>query len=64
MSLLFNPRARAVTDFKDQACFNFTPAVTTCSDFGDKKIKFASVSIVCPSINHEVMRQDAMISVI
>ena len=37
--------------------------VTICSDFGDPKIKSVSVSIVSPSICHEVMGLDAMILV-
>ena len=37
--------------------------VTICSDFGAQKIKSATVSTVSPSICHEVMGQDAMISV-
>ena len=37
-------------------------AVTNCSDFGALKIRCATVSIVSPSICHEVMRPDAMIS--
>ena len=50
---------------KEQASFNFTAAVTICSDFGvqENKIKSLTVSIVCPSICHEVMRPDAMILV-
>ena len=35
--------------------------VTICSDFGTQKIKSVSVSIVSPSICHEVMGPDAMI---
>ena len=38
-------------------------AVTICSDFGTPKIKFLTVSIVSPSICHEVMGTDAMILV-
>ena len=38
-------------------------AVTIYSDFGAQKIKSATVSIVSPSISHEVMGPDAMISV-
>ena len=38
-------------------------AVTICSDFGTPKIKSATVSIVSPSISHEVMGLDAMIFV-
>ena len=36
-------------------------AVTIYSDFGAQKIKSATVSIVSPSICHEVMGLDAMI---
>ena len=38
-------------------------AVTNCSDFGAPKIKYVTVSIVSPSIRHEVMGLDAMILV-
>ena len=38
-------------------------AVTIYSDFGAPQIKFLSVSIVSPSICHELMGQDAMILV-
>ena len=38
-------------------------AVTICSDFGAQKIKSVTVSIVSPSISHEVMGPDAMIFV-
>ena len=43
--------------------FNFMGAVTTCSDFGVKKIKSATVSTISPSIGYEVMGPDAMILV-
>ena len=36
-------------------------AITICSDFGVKTIKYATVSIVSQSICHEVMGLDAMI---
>ena len=39
-------------------------AVTICSDFGAIKIKSVTVSIVSPSICHEVMGPDAMILVL
>ena len=42
---------------------NFIAAVTICSDFEPKKIKSVTVSIVSPSICHEVMGPDAMILV-
>ena len=35
--------------------FNFMAAVTVCSDFGAPQIKSVTVSIVSPSICHEVM---------
>ena len=38
-------------------------AVTMCSDFGAKKIKSVTVSIVSPSICHKVMGPDAIILV-
>ena len=41
--------------------FNFMAAVTICSDFGVQKLKSLTISIVSPSIWHEVMGQDAMI---
>ena len=43
--------------------FNFMAAVTISSDFGVKKIKSVTVSIVSPSIYHEMMGPDAMILV-
>ena len=43
--------------------FNFMAAVTICGDFEAPKIKSLSVSIVSPSIFHEVMGPDAMILV-
>ena len=36
-------------------------AITICSDFGAQKVKSATVSIVSPSICHEVMGPDAMV---
>ena len=41
--------------------FNFMAAVTICSDFGTPNIKSVTVSIVSPSVCHEVMGPDAMI---
>ena len=35
-------------------------AVTICSDFGVQKIKSVTVSIVSPSICHEMMGLDAI----
>ena len=43
--------------------FNFMAAVTICSDLETKKIKSLTVSIVSPSISHQVMGPDAMILV-
>ena len=42
--------------------FNFMAAVTICSDLEPRKIK-SVVSIVSPSICHEVMGPDALILV-
>ena len=38
-------------------------AVTICSDFGAPKMKPVTVSIVSPSVCHEVMGPDGMILV-
>ena len=38
-------------------------AVTICSEFGAQENQLYTVSIVCPSICHEVMGLDAMILV-
>ena len=48
---------------KEQASFNFMAAVTICSDFGAQENKSVTVSIVFPSVCHEVMGPDAMIFV-
>ena len=49
---------------KEQVSFNFMGVVTICSDFGaTPKIKSVTVSVVSPSICHEVMEPDAMILV-
>ena len=65
MSLIFNILSRLVTSFssRKQECFNFIAIVIICSDFGAQKIKSVTVSIVSPSICHEVMGLDAMILV-
>ena len=42
--------------------FNFMVAVTICSDSGAPKIKPLTVSIVSPSICHEMMGPDAAVS--
>ena len=49
--------------FKEKASFNFMAAVTIYSDFGAPKVKSLTVSIVSPSICHEMMRLDAMMLV-
>ena len=43
--------------------FNFMAAITICSDFGAPKIKSATVSIVSPTICHEVIGPVAIILV-
>ena len=43
--------------------FDFMAAITICSDLGAQKIKSDTVSIVSPSISHEVMGPGAMILV-
>ena len=43
--------------------FNFMAVVTISSDFGAPKIKSVTVSVVSPSICHEMMGLDAMILV-
>ena len=68
MSLLFNMLSFYMLGHsfssKEQVSFNFMAAVTICSDFGAlPKIKPVTVSIVSPSICHEVMGLDAMILV-
>ena len=42
--------------------FNFMAEVTICSDFGDPPKMSDIVSTVSPSICHEVMGSDAVIS--
>ena len=65
MSLFFNMLSRFVIAFlpRSKLSFNYTIAVTVCSDFGARKIKSATVSTVFPSICHEVMGLNAMILV-
>ena len=63
MSLLFNVLSRLVIVFlpREQVSFNFMAAVTICSDFrAPPKMKFLTVSIISPSICHEVMGLDAI----
>ena len=62
MSLLFSMLSRLVIAFLQRSkCLNFMAAVTICSDFGAPKTKSVSVSVVSPSICHEVMGLDVMI---
>ena len=62
MSLLLNMPSRFVIAFLLRSKhLNFMVVVTICSDFEPKKMKFVTVSIVSPSICHEVMGLDAMI---
>ena len=64
VSLLFNMLSRFVIGFLPRSkCLNFTAAVTTCMTLEPKEIKSLTVSIVSPSICHEVMGLDAMIFV-
>ena len=64
MSQLFNMLSRFLIAFLPRSKYlNFMAAVTVCSDFGAKKIKPIAVSIVSPSICHEVMGLNAMILV-
>ena len=66
MSLLFNMLSRLVITFLPRSmCHNFMAAVTIMAAviLEPKKIKFLTVSIVSPSICHEVMGPDAVIFV-
>ena len=64
MSLLLNKLSRLVITFLPRSKhLNFMAAVIIYSDFGAPKIKSDTVSIVSPSISHEVMGPDAMIFV-
>ena len=65
MSLLFNMLSRLVITFlpRRKQHVNFMAAVTVCSDLEPKKIKSVTVSIVSPSICHEVMGLNVMILV-
>ena len=64
MSLLFNVLSRLVIAFLPRRnSFQFMAAVTTAVILEPKKIKSVTVSIVSPSICHEVMGLDAMILV-
>ena len=61
MSLLFNMLSRLVTAFLPRSkCLLILPSAVILEP---KKIKSVTVSIVSPSICHEVMGPDAMILV-
>ena len=65
MSLLFNMLSIVLRSFssKEQACFNFMATVTSAVILEPKKEKSVAVSIVSPSICHEVMGPDDVILV-
>ena len=64
MSLLFNMLCRLVTTFLPRSKhLNFMAAITICSDFGAQKNKVSHCFHCFPSVCHEVMGPDAMISV-
>ena len=65
MSLLFNMLSRLVITFlpRRKQHVNFMAAVTVCSDLEPKKIKSVTVSIVSPSMCHEVMGLNVLILV-
>ena len=65
MSLLLNMLSRLVIAFlpRRKCFFYFMAAVTICSDFRAPKTKSDTVSIVSPSICHEVIGLDVIILV-
>ena len=65
MSLLFNMLSRLVIAFlpRSKRILNSWLQLPCSMILEPKKIKFATVSIVSPSIYHEVMKLDAMILV-
>ena len=65
MSLLFNMLCRLVIAFlpRSKHLEIIMATVIICSDLGAQKIKSLTVSIISPSICHEVMGLDAMILV-
>ena len=62
MSLLFNMLFRLVITFLPRSDFKFLAAIAVFGDFGVQENK-VFVSIVSPSICHEVMGPGAMILV-
>ena len=64
ISLLFNMQVGHNFSSKEEGSFNFMAVVTICSVFGAPlPQKSLTVSIVSPSICHEVMGPDAMVLV-
>ena len=63
MSLLFNMLSGHNFSSKGQVCFNFMAEVTILVILEPLKIKSVTVSIVSPTISHEVMEADVMILV-
>ena len=66
MSLLFNTLSRLVIAFLPRSkhlLISRLQSPSTVGSLDPKKIKFLTVSIVTPSICHEVMGPDAMILV-
>ena len=65
MSLLFNTLSRFAIAFlpRSKCLFNFMAAVTNCSNFGAQENKICHCFHFFPTICHEMMGPDAMISV-
>ena len=59
----FEYTVEAYHSFSSRKQASFNAVVIICSDFGSKKIKSVTVSIVSPAICHEVMGPDALILV-
>ena len=57
MSLLFYMMSRFIIPFSSekQVSFNFLDVIIVCSDFGTQENKPVTVSVVFPSISHEVV---------
>ena len=65
ISLLFHMLSRLIIDFfQEQVSFNLMAAVTSAVIWEPPKIKSVTVSIVFPSICHEVMGPDAIIFIL
>ena len=61
ISLLFKMLSRFLISLKEQASFNFMPAVTIRSDMGAQENKVCHISTFSPFVCYEVMGLDAMI---